>query len=244
MSWTRGILGPADLEGEPVSAQGEEKLADSKGWAASCGCQSPVCWGCCFGWEFSFCDILGSVTLRGCESKNTYYTNGRDYLHTVTHLILITALWYQYFDYLHFKVRELRHRETHTAQEWWSCDLNSARVAPGPTRYCPVCRFHLCCVHSIALSIPKAWLKSLFGEGMSELMHTQAYLREIVSCVPDHHSKASGNCSAVGVSCLQFVNKKNATSVNCNKTRYAFMPLECSCYFPDGSQVWEPLKTN
>ena len=46
----------------------------------------------------------------------------------------------------------------------------------------------------------------------------QAYFRDIVGLVPDHHKKVSHNLFAGGGSCLQFV--KTATSMKCNEAKH------------------------
>lgn len=75
------------------------------GRAAPCGRRGPVGWGLCsllcldsFGRELSFCDVQGSVILRGRDSNHTFVwrlPRGRRCSHILTHLILIAALQFR-----------------------------------------------------------------------------------------------------------------------------------------------------
>lgn len=50
----------------------------------------------------------------GCDSNSTFvecFLYGRHCSQVLTCLIVMTALQYRYFNYPHFTVRELRHRE-------------------------------------------------------------------------------------------------------------------------------------
>lgn len=58
----------------------------------------------------------------------------------------------------------------------------------------------------------------------------QAYLRDFVGLIPDHHNKAHHNLFADGGSCLQFA--KNTISVKCNNAKHNKTRYACTFNYP------------